>query len=188
MLRHHVGHGHHVGGVAHELGGGAVVGMVVVGPRREDEVGPELADDADHLPAHVQVGHELAVVVVEDQVVGADHGAGAAGLRRPPSGERPPAHRLVAGVAVRQRDETHDVAPLAVEGHRPPAVVGVVRMRADDEHPQRVGSGVRGPEHGGGQSTRDQRRSQHCRPRRQDPSSGHHGPPCVLAAGRGDAS
>ena len=50
-LRHDGRDRDHVGRVLHELAGVAVVGMIVVGPMREDQVGLEGADQADDLAA-----------------------------------------------------------------------------------------------------------------------------------------
>ena len=52
--------------------GVAVVGMVIVRPRTEHQVGLELTDHPDHLLARFQRGHQLAVVVVEDVVLEAE--------------------------------------------------------------------------------------------------------------------
>jgi hypothetical protein len=70
--RHH----HHVSRVLHELAGVAMIGMVIVGPVREHEVGLIKADEADDGQAVGAARLEQAVVVVEDAVRGADDGGG----------------------------------------------------------------------------------------------------------------
>ena len=61
------GNRHHVGGVLHGLGRVAVIGMIVVGAVRVDEIGLVLADDLDDLFADGQRRLEFAVVIVEDE-------------------------------------------------------------------------------------------------------------------------
>ena len=81
--------------------GVSVVGMVVVGARRNDDVRVPFADLPDQLKPDIQAGHQLPVMVVEDQVFDAEPAAGLAGLLTPPRGQHSSALGLVAGVSVR---------------------------------------------------------------------------------------
>ena len=115
--------------------GVAVIGVVVVRPRREHDVGVPLPDLADDLLAHVHGGHELAVVVVERFVF--RDAEPPRRLLRPPRrrrGERAAAFGLVAGVAVGDGDELDLVAqrgPLG--GGAAGLLVAVVGMGAEGD-------------------------------------------------------
>ena len=45
-----------------------MVGVIVVGPVRQDQVGPEVADQADELVPRFERRHQLAVGVIEHVV------------------------------------------------------------------------------------------------------------------------
>ena len=90
--------------------------MVVIGTRRKHDVGLPLPDLSDDLPAHVQAGHQFAIVVVEGFVLDADPPARLLRLLPAARGERSPALALMAGVAVSHRDELHVVAKSGVLG------------------------------------------------------------------------
>ena len=52
-----VGHDDHVGGILNQDAGVAVVGVIVVGARRQDDVGVPLTNFSDYLQADVEGGH-----------------------------------------------------------------------------------------------------------------------------------
>jgi hypothetical protein len=79
-IRHDVGHRHHERRVLQQDTGVAVIGVVIVRARREHEVGLPLADLPDDLLPDLERRQQLAVVVVEDDVVDADAAAGFDGL------------------------------------------------------------------------------------------------------------
>ncbi len=135
-----VWHHNHIGGVLDELGGVAVVGVVVVGARRHNQVGLERADQGDDRAPVLERRQQLAVVVVEQLVADADHGRrrqrlGAAALDQLRAG-----HLLVPGVAVGERDEQDLVALLGVERrHAASRELAVVGVGAEDQHAQSIG-------------------------------------------------
>ena len=132
---HHIGHGDHEGRVLQQHAGVAVVRVVVVGPGCQHQIGLPLADLPDDLLTHIEAGHQLAVVVVQDDVVDADAASGLDGFGAPPHGQLPAAFLVVAGIAVGDGDKAHLVAhrrPLGGDAGRPD--VAVVGMRAEGDN------------------------------------------------------
>ena len=116
-----------------------MVGMVVVGPVRKDEVGPEAADEPDQLPPRCQRRQQLAVVVVEHVIGRADDGAGGAGLGAAAPSQVGAVVEMVAGAAVGDADELDLAAETAPFGGEPPALRSAssgwaprMRMRGSD--------------------------------------------------------
>ena len=128
---------HHVGGVLHEDAGVAMIRMIVVRPRREDEVRVPLPNLPDDLLAHRERRQQLAVVIVEDDVLDADSATGFARFGATPRGERAAAFGLMAGVAVGHRHESHAVAEGRVlRRNASGALIAVVGMRAERDDVQ----------------------------------------------------
>ena len=98
-----------------------MVGMVVVRPRCQHQVGIPLANLADDLLADVERRHQLAVVVVEDDVLDADAAAGFLRFGTAPRRERATTLGLVTRVAVGDGDESHAMAEGGVLRAVPPA-------------------------------------------------------------------
>src|SRR5206468_5838396 len=99
-------------------------------------------DLADNLQPHVERRQQLAVVIVEHDIVDPDAPARFPGLLAPTGGQGTATLRLVTRVAVRDGDE-----PDVVAQRRPPGrgasgtLVAVVRMRSerDDVEPAVAG-------------------------------------------------
>ncbi len=114
--RHNVRDSHHIGGILDQNARVAVIWMVIIRPRAQDQVGLELADDPNDLSSVRQCWLELAVVVVEHLILGQSEDArdclrfGVAA-----SGEFDAADLVMASVAVRQRYELDAVSLLTVE-------------------------------------------------------------------------
>ena len=113
----------------------AVIGVVVVRTRQDDDVGFRPADRTDHLVPHLERWLELAVVVVEHPILrDAKPAARLLGLRPPPLRERSASLALMPRVTVGERQEPDLVAELGpVDGGTARAGVGVVRVSADHE-------------------------------------------------------
>ena len=96
-----------------------------------------LADLPDDLSAHVQIGQQLAVMVVEDDVLDADPTAGLLRLGAPPCAKLRAALLLMAGIAVGDRDEAH-VMPggRPLRGHAACVQIAVVGMRTERDDVQ----------------------------------------------------
>jgi hypothetical protein len=65
-----------------------MVGVIVVRPWREHKVGFPLADLPDDLFSHGQAWQQLAVVIVEDDVLDPDAASRFPRFRPPPGGQR----------------------------------------------------------------------------------------------------
>ena len=116
-----------------------MVGMIVVRPRREHEVGLPFADLPDDLLAHLEIGDELAIMVVEHHVLDADAAAGLLRLGAPPHGELAAALLVVTGIAVGDGDEPHLVAERRPFGRRAAgADVTVVGVRTERDDAERL--------------------------------------------------
>ena len=108
-----------------------MVGVIIVGPRRQDEVGFPLPDLANDLLSRVQARQQLAVVIVEDDVLDPDAASRFPRFRAPPGGQRAASLRLVSRVAVGDGDEPHPVAERGVlGGDAARSLITVVRMGA----------------------------------------------------------
>jgi hypothetical protein len=116
-----------------------VVGVIVVGPRRENDIGLPLANRADHLQPHFEGGHQLAIVVIHDLVFGDAEPAGRfLGLDVPAPGQCDAAHFLVAGVSVGDRNEFHRGPGLdEFRGRAAEFAVAIVRVGPESDHPER---------------------------------------------------
>ena len=126
---------HHVGGVLDQPGGVSVVGVVIVRPVGEHEVGFDLTNELDHVVAVVDRGFEFALRIVEGDVLRTDDRGGRVGLRTTSSSERRAALFVVAGLAVGHADVRHLVAALAVLRGRPTETnLAVVEVCANDEY------------------------------------------------------
>jgi hypothetical protein len=105
--------------------------MVVVGPRRQNQVGFPLPDLADDFLARLERREQLAVVVVEDHILDPDSTSGLLRLRPPARRQCPTPFRLVTRVAVRDRNEA-DVMSHRGEFRRGTAraLIAIVRVGA----------------------------------------------------------
>ena len=138
-VRDHVGHGDHVQRVLDDLGGVAVVGMIVPRPGHHDQVRGKGANDLDHLLAHLQRGQQRAVVVVEGDILAAQQRAGCRRLAAPSPRQGRAAHLVVPGVAVGQGDHLYPMSQPAVQrGNAAGVEVRVVGMGAKDKHAEGV--------------------------------------------------
>ena len=136
-LRSHGRHRHHVRGVLHELADVAVIGMIVVRPMRQDQVGLELADEADDRRPVLQRREQAAVGDVERHVFGADDLAGRGRLGAALLDELRSRIDVMAGAAVGDADHLDDMAAASPEcGAAAGTVIRIVRMGAEDQDPQ----------------------------------------------------
>jgi hypothetical protein len=123
---------HHVSGVLHQDAGVAMIRVIVIRPRRQHEISVPLAYLTNDLQTHIEGRQQLAVVVVEDDILDADPPSRFLCLGAPPSGQRAAALRLMTGVAVGDGHESHAVAERGILGRRTAgALVAVVRMRPE---------------------------------------------------------
>ena len=136
--------------VERRLAGRAVVGMVDVAllvPAdgrilANDDVRPQLPDDADQLPAHRQVGYEHRVrVAQEDDVADTQHVAGGpllglAGLDQQLRGHR----RIVAALVAAGQQDVGQLVPLGRPASNRTGAneLGVVGVGDDDGDPLRT--------------------------------------------------
>src|SRR5262245_1797942 len=103
----------------------------------EHQVRLERTDQADEGESILQGGQQLTVVVVEDEIFGADNCSGGGGLGLAPRGQGGAGLKVVAGVAVGQADHLDGVAGGPVQrGGAPGGIVGVVGVSAEDEQAQ----------------------------------------------------
>ena len=114
-----------------------MVGMVIVRPRRQHEVGFPQTDLADDLLARFQRRKQLAVVVVEDDVVDPDPASSLLGFRPAPRRERAAAFRLMSRIAVGDGDEA-DVVSHRGQLRRGAAcaLIAIVRVGTEGNHIQ----------------------------------------------------
>jgi hypothetical protein len=75
-----------------------MIGMVIIGPRRENEVGIHLPHLADDLFPDWQGREQLTVVIVQHDILDADAFAGFLGLGPPAIRQRAAAFGLMPGV------------------------------------------------------------------------------------------
>jgi len=107
----------HEGCVEEQFAGGAVVGMVVVGIVREDDIRLDIANNVDEQVAHVAAARvDLAVGYSRTDVFGADDIGRGFGLSIPGAGDRVSVPRAAA-IAGRCRAERDRAARLGIEGH-----------------------------------------------------------------------
>ena len=130
-VRRDVRHDNHICRVLNEYTRVTMVGVIVVGPRREHEIGipqPNLPND---LLAHVERGDQLAVVIIEHDVLDADAAPGFLCLGSSPRSEGASAFRLMSCITVGHRHEP-DAMPKRGElrGRTAGALVAVIRMGA----------------------------------------------------------
>jgi hypothetical protein len=88
--------------------------MVIVGAVGEHQVGREGANLADHLPAQLECGLQLAIVIVPGDILGADHATRGRRLFAPPRGQLRAGHSKVSGVAACDRDHLDDMSQAAI--------------------------------------------------------------------------
>ncbi len=119
-----------------------MVGVVIVWPVRHDDVGVGGADLPRDLAAVFERGHQLAVVVVEDDGGRAEDLCGFLDFLVAALGERAAGHPPVADVAVGDRDERYRVP--AGGPHRRDAAglqFAIVRVGAEGDDAERCGWG-----------------------------------------------
>ena len=110
-----VRHDHHVGGVLDEDAGVAMIGVIVVRPRREHEVGVPLRESAGSSARERRASAAVRRRGYRGRHTRCRCGAPAScASRAPPRRERTPAFGLVAGIAIGDRDEAHAVAERSV--------------------------------------------------------------------------
>ena len=130
----HVGHRDQVAGVLDQLACRPVIGMIIVRAVCEHEIGPEVADFADHATPGGQVGYQLAVGDLPRDVFRPDHLARSSCLLAANIGQlvRPPF--MVPRLPVGQRDDPDLMSQSAIDGGQPTGVVlGIIRMRPEHE-------------------------------------------------------
>ena len=111
--------------------------MVVVRPRRHDQVGPKRADQLDDPAAVFQRRQQLAIVDVEQLVADADRRAGCGGLGAAALGQPRPADLVMPSIAIGHRDKQHLVAlPRVQRRHAAGGEIAVVGVCAEHEHAQ----------------------------------------------------
>src|SRR6266852_8504574 len=121
-----------------------MIGMIVVGAGPDHNVSLPLPDLADDLLADVESRQETTVMVVEHFVFDADSTCGLLCFGTAAHGERASTQRLMAGVAVGQRNEFHFMAERGVlSGESSRAQVAVVRVRAEGYDAYRFILGLR---------------------------------------------
>jgi len=130
-----VGNYDHISGVLHEHASVAVVGMVVVRPRRDHHIGVPSANSADDLLPDGQVREQLAVMVIENFVFDTEAPAGLFRLSTATLCERTAADVLVTGIAVRDGYEL-DLMPSSGElGGQPSGTeIAIVGVSAEHDH------------------------------------------------------
>ena len=138
-IRHH----DHKGGVLNEQAHVAVVGVVVVGPVRKDEVGVPFPDQAGDGLAVLQRGQQLAIVDVEHLDLGAHAAGGFLDFRGAAFGELAPGHFPMPDVAVGAGDQFYLMPELRpLEGTASDLELRIVRVRAEGDDAERsVGGG-----------------------------------------------
>ena len=122
-----------------------MVGVVVVGPVGDHDVGLPLADLAGDRPAVLQRRQQLAVVDVQHLGLDAQDLGASLDLGGAAAGEVRAGHLVVADVAVGHADEL-DLVARAWPSARGPAglELAVVGMGAEDDDPERAGGGFLG--------------------------------------------
>ncbi len=126
----------HERGVLDEDGGIAMIGMVVVGPVRDHDVGLPLADLAGDRSPILEGGQQLAVVDVEHFRGDAEDLRALLDLGRAAAGEHRSRDLVVPNVAVRDAHELHRVTELGPTRCRPAGVeLAIVGMSAEDDDP-----------------------------------------------------
>src|SRR5690606_11235956 len=136
-VRTEVRHDDHVGRVAHDEPGVAVVGVIVLGAMGKHDVRFPLANEAHDLAPRLEVRHELAVVDVEDLGLDPEDARGLLHLARASLGERAAGLVPVPDVAVRERDELHVMARFRPERRDTADLdLAVIGMRAERDDPE----------------------------------------------------
>lgn len=133
------GDGEQIGGVDDGLAGGAVVGVIILWPVCEHEVGLESADKPNESVSEVGSVPEVSVGLVADVVLGPDDGGGIGGFQAATLDESGPERLLVARFAVGYADHADDVAELAIEsGQAAGGIFSVVGVGTNDENSEGV--------------------------------------------------
>jgi hypothetical protein len=105
----------------------------------QQEVGVELADEADEFLPALERGPKLAIGRVQHLRLDTEGVGGRGGLLASTGRNLGPTEFVVAGAAVGERDEPNRVPPLRVAGGDPSGLdLRVVRVGTQDEH-ARVG-------------------------------------------------
>ena len=124
-----------------------MIGMIIVGSMRQDEIGLEAANQADDLLPRFQSRQQSAIGMIEDIVGSADERAGGLGLGATARDERFAAQRLMASAAIGDADQFDLVAEATPQrGGAAGLVVGVVGVSAQYQNAEGLHglSGVRG--------------------------------------------
>ena len=133
----------HDRGVVHQHARVAVIRVVVVRPVAHDDVGLPVANEPGHRAAVLERRHQLAVVDVEHLGLDAEDPRALRDFRLAPLRQRPAGALEVADVAVGHRDELHLVPGGGPQRrHAARLQLGVVRVRAEGDDPQRTRRGV----------------------------------------------
>ena len=113
-----------------------MIGVIVVGTRRQYNIRIPLADLPDHLLAHLERGQQLSVVIIEDCVLDAQTARRFLGLGEPALGKSGAVQCLMARIAVGDGHELHRVPGGGKErGGTRRADVAIVGMRAEGDDP-----------------------------------------------------
>ena len=125
----------HISGILNQDAGVAVVGMVVVGTRGEDDIRVPFADLADNLFADIEGGEQLAVVVAEHFIFDAEAARGFLGLGSAALGKSGAVDLVVADIAVGNGDELDGMPHRGKEtGRAGSADVAVIGMGAKGDY------------------------------------------------------
>src|SRR5688572_30111968 len=108
--------------------------MVIIRAWREDQIGLEVADDTDDLAATIERRQQLAVMIVEHQRLDPQRLGRSTRLGTPDGGKLGAAQRLMAGIAVGDRDKTGPPTAPGEECSQPAGFrFAIVRMSAKDQ-------------------------------------------------------
>ena len=113
-----------------------MIGMIIVGTRRQHDVGVPAANLADNFLAHFERGQQFAIVIVQNFVLDSQAPRGFLGLAQPPLRQCGAAHGLMAGIPIGDRNELDRVAQARKQcGRSRCANIAIVRMRAERDDP-----------------------------------------------------
>ncbi len=109
--------------------------MVIVGPRREHNVGLPLSNGSNDLPAHLEGWQQFSIMIAQDLVFGDSEAArGLLCFRITAPGERAAALLLMAGISIGDGKKFHCIAGLRkLRGGAGEFAIAVVRVGADSD-------------------------------------------------------
>jgi hypothetical protein len=112
-----------------------MIGMVIVGSGRQDDVSLPFADPSDDLTADLQAGHQFAVMIIEYFILDTDSAPGFQGFGAPAFRENATALLMVPDIAIRNRNELDFVSGRHILCRQSASLeVTIVWMRAKSNH------------------------------------------------------